>query len=67
MSQAIEQLEQQQSILIKDNKRLNETNNKLLEITKKQKLMVDEDVPTTDEPKGKIPQVLNKTFIIRII
>jgi len=61
MSQAIEQLEQQQSILKKDNKRLSETNDKLLEITKKQKLMVDEDVPTTDEPKGKIPRVLNKS------
>lgn len=61
MSQAIEQLEQQQSILKKDNKRLNETNDKLLEITKKQKLMVNEDVPTTDEPKGKISRVLNKS------
>ncbi|XP_060856398.1 uncharacterized protein LOC132934144 isoform X3 [Metopolophium dirhodum] len=40
MSKAIEQLEQQQSKLEKDNKRLNDTNDKLLEITKKQRLMV---------------------------
>jgi len=61
MSQAIEQLEQQQSILEKDNKRLNKTNDELLEITKKQKCMVKEDVPATVEPKGKIPRVLNKS------
>lgn len=40
MSKAIEQLEQQQSKLEKDNKRLNDTNDMLLEITKKQRLMV---------------------------
>jgi len=51
MSQAIEQLEQQQSKLEKDNKRLNETNDKLLEITKKQRLMVG----TSDESRGKTP------------
>ncbi|KAF0770638.1 Uncharacterized protein FWK35_00001734 [Aphis craccivora] len=51
MSQAIEQLEQQQSILKEDNKRLSEANDELLEITKKQKLTVNEDVPTADEPK----------------
>lgn len=51
MSQAIEQLEQQQSILKKDNKRLSKANNELLETTKKQKLIVNEDVPTADEPK----------------
>jgi len=61
MSQAIEQLEQQQSILKEDNKRLSEANDELLEITKKQKLTVNEDVPTADEPKGKIPLVLNKS------
>ncbi|XP_022172216.1 uncharacterized protein LOC111035035 isoform X2 [Myzus persicae] len=48
MSQAIEQLEQQQSKLEKDNKRLNDTNDMLLEITKKQRLMVG----TSDQSKG---------------
>ncbi|KAE9535184.1 hypothetical protein AGLY_007917 [Aphis glycines] len=62
MSQAIEQLEQQQSILKKDNKRLSETNDKLLEITKKQKLMVDEDVPTTDEPKAPSAQDITNQY-----
>ncbi|KAL4103788.1 hypothetical protein QTP88_019126 [Uroleucon formosanum] len=40
MSKATEQLEQQQSKLEKNNKRLNDTNDMLLEITKKQRLMV---------------------------
>jgi len=48
MSQAKEQLEKQQSKLEKDNKRLNDTNEMLLEITKKQRLMVD----TSDQSRG---------------
>lgn len=50
MSQAIEQLEKQQSKLKNDNKRLNDTNEMLLEITKKQRLMVG----TSDQSRGKI-------------
>lgn len=49
MSKAIEELEQQQSKLEKDNKRLNETNDMLLEITKKQRLMVG----SSKESRGK--------------
>lgn len=49
MSKAIEQLEEQQSKSEKDNKRLNDTNDMLLEVTKKQRLMVG----TSEQPKGK--------------
>jgi len=52
MSKAIEQLEQQQSKLEKDNKRLNDTNDMLLEITKKQRLMVGSSEQSRGKTRG---------------
>ncbi|XP_001942585.3 uncharacterized protein LOC100164688 isoform X1 [Acyrthosiphon pisum] len=49
MSKAFEQLEQQQSKLEKNNKRLNDTNDMLLEMTKKQRLMVGSSEPSREE------------------
>ncbi|XP_015368003.1 PREDICTED: uncharacterized protein LOC107164630 isoform X2 [Diuraphis noxia] len=67
MSQAIEQLEQQQSKLEKDNKRLNDTNEMLLEITKKQRLMVgtsdqSKDTTSSEDITNKFRVSLQKKF-----
>lgn len=62
MSQAIEQLEQQQSKLEKDNKRLNDTNDMLLEITKKQRLMVG----TSDQSKGTSAEDITNRYRISL-
>jgi len=64
MSKAIEQLEQQQSKLEKDNKRLNDTNDMLLEITKKQRLMVGSSEQSGGKTRGVLNEYLQQNMLL---